>query len=158
VARGYADGEGHIIMLLVAYGASQSDRLQLHRPEICYGAQGFKVSRPAGVSLSYANGQPPISGTRLVASREGRLEPITYWMRIGNDVVSGVVERQILKVTYGLHGLIPDGTLIRISTVGMSEDSSFALQTRFVPEFIASLDPVARSLIVGDSAKALAFR
>jgi len=25
VARGYADGEGHVVMLLVAYGMSQSD-------------------------------------------------------------------------------------------------------------------------------------
>ena len=45
IARGYADRDGHIIMLLIAYGMSQSDRLQLHRPEICYAAQGFRVSR-----------------------------------------------------------------------------------------------------------------
>src|SRR6516164_5130792 len=29
--RGYVDREGHVVMLMVAYGPSQSDRLQLHR-------------------------------------------------------------------------------------------------------------------------------
>ena len=33
-------------MLMIAYGESQSDRLQLHHPEVCYTAQGFRVTRP----------------------------------------------------------------------------------------------------------------
>ena len=32
-SRGFVDPEGHIVMLMVAYGESQSDRLQLHHPE-----------------------------------------------------------------------------------------------------------------------------
>ena len=43
-SRGFVDSEGHIVMLMVAYGESQSDRLQLHHPEVCYTAQGFRVS------------------------------------------------------------------------------------------------------------------
>src|SRR5258706_15906999 len=34
VGRGYMDHEGHLVMLLIAYGPNQSNRLQLHRPEI----------------------------------------------------------------------------------------------------------------------------
>jgi EpsI family protein len=109
IARGYADGDGHVVMLLIAYGVSQSDRLQLHRPEICYAAQGFRVSAPTSATISYRQDRAGLRVTRLVAQREGRLEPVTYWMRIGNDVATGVVERQILKVSYGLRGLIPDG-------------------------------------------------
>ena len=44
LARGFRDRNGRLIMLIIAYGASQSDRLQLHRPEVCYAAQGFRVS------------------------------------------------------------------------------------------------------------------
>ena len=47
-SRGFVDPEGHVVMLMVAYGESQSDRLQLHHPEVCYTAQGFRVSRPSG--------------------------------------------------------------------------------------------------------------
>src|SRR5262249_52329199 len=43
MGRGYVDHEGHLVMLMVAYGPSQSDRLQLHRPEACYVAEGFRV-------------------------------------------------------------------------------------------------------------------
>ena len=44
VSRTYVDRDGHVVMLLIAYGESQSDRLQLHHPEVCYTAQGFRVT------------------------------------------------------------------------------------------------------------------
>src|ERR1700712_4335914 len=42
VGRGYTDGRGNIVMLLVAYGPVQNYRLKSHRPEICYTANGFR--------------------------------------------------------------------------------------------------------------------
>ena len=48
-SRGFVDPDGHVVMLMVAYGESQSDRLQLHHPEVCYTAQGFRVSRTSAV-------------------------------------------------------------------------------------------------------------
>ena len=48
-SRGFVDPDGNVVMLLVAYGESQSDRLQLHHPEVCYTAQGFRVSRTKSV-------------------------------------------------------------------------------------------------------------
>ena len=151
IARGYVDGEGHIVMLLIAYGISQSDRLQLHRPEVCYAAVGFRVSRPFGAMLAYRPDRQALSATRLVAQREGRLEPITYWMRIGHDVATGVVERQFLKVTYGLRGLIPDGALVRISTVGVPEGAAFEIQDRFIRDLLTSVNPSALKFLVGDA-------
>ena len=44
--RGYFDRGGHVVMPMIAYGPSQSDRLQLHCPEECYVAEGFHVSPP----------------------------------------------------------------------------------------------------------------
>ena len=153
IARGYADRDGHIIMLLIAYGMSQSDRLQLHRPEICYTAQGFRVSRLRGTTLAYSNDAPPIKLARLVAQREARLEPVSYWMRIGNDVATGVVERQILKVTYGLHGLIPDGVLVRVSTIGLPETGSLRDRSEFIRDLLHAVDPAARKFLVGECRK-----
>lgn len=156
VARGYIDKDGHLVMLLVAYGVSQSDRLQLHRPEICYAAQGFKVSRPTGAALSHLKGRPLLNVTRLVTQREERLEPVTYWMRIGNDVATGVVQRQFLKVNYGLRGLVPDGALIRISSLGLSEDAAFELQSRFIVDLLSNLPEDGQNFFLGDPSKALA--
>ena len=44
VGRGYTDGHGNIVMLMVAYGPVQNYRLKAHRPEICYTAAGFRIS------------------------------------------------------------------------------------------------------------------
>jgi len=97
-SRGFVDPEGHVVMLMVAYGESQSDSLQLHHPEVCYTAQGFRVSRTSPLKLDYASSAPPLKATRLVAQREERVEPITYWMRIGYDNSSSNWARQALKL------------------------------------------------------------
>src|SRR5665647_3408535 len=36
VGRGYTDGHGNVVMLMVAYGPVQNYRLKAHRPEMCY--------------------------------------------------------------------------------------------------------------------------
>src|SRR6478735_8486830 len=78
VARGYSDGRGNIVMLMVAYGPVQNYRLKAHRPEICYTAQGFRVSNKFGAELSYRDATAPIKLTRLTTERETRLEPVSY--------------------------------------------------------------------------------
>src|SRR5579871_810304 len=108
VSRVYVDPDGHIIMFMAAYGESQSDRLQMHHPEVCYTAQGFRVSPTKTSKFTWSPDAPPIQLTRLIASREGRLEPISYWMRIGYDNTTSNWERQALKLGYGLRGWIPD--------------------------------------------------
>ena len=61
----------------------------------------------------------PIVLTRLMATREERIEPISYWMRIGYDVTNSNLARNALKLEYGLRGWIPDGALFRVSTLGV---------------------------------------
>ena len=150
LARGYRDSEGRLVMFLVAYGASQSDRLQLHRPEICYAAQGFRVDRLTTVNLDLGPGLPTLPVRHMLAVRENRQEPITYWMRIGDTVATNAVERQVLKVEYGLRGYISDGALVRLSTVGLPEDQAFELQTRFLSDFLNSVDSETRRFLIGD--------
>lgn len=150
LARGYRDPEGRLVMFLVAYGASQSDRLQLHRPEICYAAQGFRVAQLKTVNLDLGADLPNFPVRRMLALRENRVEQITYWMRLGDTIATNAVERQVLKVEYGLRGYIADGALIRISTVGIPEEQAFVLQTRFLRDFLQSVGPETRRFLIGD--------
>jgi EpsI family protein len=154
-SRGFIDSEGHIVMLMVAYCESQSDRLQLHHPEVCYTAQGFRVSRPSAASLAYSDSTPPLKVMRLIATREERIEPITYWMRIGYDNSESNWARQALKLGYGLRGWIPDGALFRVSTVGASPEESFKIQEKFIHDLLNYVDPETREFMVGDPKKAL---
>jgi EpsI family protein len=149
LARGYRDPEGRLVMFLVAYGASQSDRLQLHRPEICYAAQGFRVAQLTTVTLALGGGLQDLSVRHLLAQRENRQEPITYWMRLGDTVATNAVERQVLKVEYGLRGYISDGALVRLSTVGLPEEQAYELQSRFLGDFLRSVDAETRRFLIG---------
>src|SRR5712671_4376190 len=141
VSRGYADRSGNVVMFLVAYGPVQNYRLKAHRPEACYTAAGFRISGKHGEELAYHKGQQPLKLTRLVAEREARFEPISYWMRVGNDIATGVVDRQIIRLKYGLRGIIPDGALMRVSTIGLSEEESYKLQEQFIRDLLGAVAP-----------------
>jgi EpsI family protein len=139
VGRGYTDGHGNVVMLLVAYGPVQNFRLKAHRPELCYTAAGFRISDKSAAAVSYRDGAAPLPMTRLIATRESRLEPISYWMRVGNDISNGVVERQLIRLKYGLRGIIPDGALMRVSTVGLPAEASYKLQDQFIRDLLAAI-------------------
>ena len=155
VARAYVDKEGHGVMLMIAYGESQSDRLQLHHPEVCYTAQGFRVTKPVTTTFDWSPGAKPMPLTRLVATREGRVEPISYWIRIGYDVTNSNWARNALKLQYGLRGWIPDGALFRVSTIGVTPDMSAQVQEKFIRDLLKAVPPDTRAFMVGDPSKAL---
>lgn len=139
VSRGYTDGRGNIVMLLVAYGPVQNYRLKAHRPEICYTANGFRVSSKTEASISYRDGVAPITAVRLITQRESRFEPVSYWMRVGNEISNSTVGNQLSRLKYGLRGVIPDGALFRVSTIGLASEASFKLQDQFVRDLLAAI-------------------
>jgi EpsI family protein len=149
VARGYADRSGNMVMFLVAYGPVQNYRLKSHFPEICYSAAGFRVSTKTVVHVSYGDGGANLKLSRLVAEKEGRFEPISYWVRVGHDVATGVFDRQIARMKYGIQGIIPDGALMRVSTVGLGKDASYKLQDQFIRDLIAAIAPENRKFFIG---------
>src|SRR5665213_3638381 len=151
VGRTYTDGHGHIVMLMVAYGPVQNFRLKAHRPEMCYTAAGFRISNKTGAAVAYRDGAQPIKLTRLIAERESRFEPISYWMRVGNDISTGVIDRQLIRLKYGLRGIIPDGALIRVSTVGLPQEASYRLQDQFIRDLLAAVPPQDRKFFTGQS-------
>jgi EpsI family protein len=136
-------------MLLVAYGPVQNYRLKSHRPEICYTANGFRISAKTETTVSYRENVKPIKMTRLVAQRETRLEPLSYWIRVGNDISNGVVDHQLSRLKYGLRGLIPDGALIRVSTINLPREASYKLQDQFIRDLLAAIPPAELKFFTG---------
>jgi EpsI family protein len=149
IGRTYVDDEGHTVMLLIAYGPEQNYRLKAHRPEVCYTAQGFRVWDKTEHGLTISDNAAPLKFSRLITQRESRFEPVSYWLRVGNDVSTGVFDNQILRFKYGLRGLIPDGALIRISTIGLPAPQSFELQDRFIKDLLTSITPTAQRFLIG---------
>ena len=50
---------------------------------------------------------------------------------------------------YGLQGLIPDGALFRVSTVGMTEEASYRLQDQFIRDLIGAIPAPNQRFFVG---------
>jgi EpsI family protein len=152
IGRTYVDNEGHTVMLLIAYGPEQNYRLKSHRPEVCYTAQGFRVWDKTEHQLAINKDHSTLRFSRLLTQREVRFEPVSYWIRVGDDVSTGIFDNQILRLKYGLKGLIPDGALVRVSTVGLPAAQSFALQDEFIKDLLGSITPDARRFLIGGNA------
>jgi EpsI family protein len=149
LGRGYRDANGNIVMLMVAYGQAQDSRLKAHRPEFCYVAAGFRISSKSEATVSYLDGARPLTLTRLIAERESRLEPVSYWMRIGDEISHGAVDRQLIRLKYGLRGIVADGALIRVSTVGLAPEASFKVQDQFIRDLLTAIRPEDRPFFTG---------
>jgi EpsI family protein len=150
VARTYVGPDEQLIMLLIAYGNTQSDTLQLHRPEVCYPAFGFKVTDSRPTLLKVSNGAS-IPGRSLTAQTEGRLERISYWTRIGEYLPVDESEQRKMRFRTALAGIIPDGVLVRISNVVPDEAEAFALNGRFASDFLQAVPASLRPALVTTS-------
>jgi EpsI family protein len=147
LSRTYVNAQGQRVMLSIAYGGDQSKQLQLHLPEVCYVAQGFDMLKNHADQLSTGYGTVPVK--RLVARQNMRNEPITYWVTIGDKAVMSGVDQKLSRLMYGLSGRIPDGMLVRVSTIGTDEAGAYALQDRFVNEMLGALDRNGRARLMG---------
>ena len=147
LARGYVNKDGKLIMLVIAYGSHQSDSLQLHLPQKCYAAIGYIVSQPMPIHIAMI--QKSFPAIRLETSRDERFEPVTYWTRVGDDIPSGTWARQVTKLRYGLSGKIPDGVLVRISSIGANSKDEFALQNSFITSLLEHSDASTQKFLLG---------
>ena len=148
LSRTYANDQGQRIMLSIAYGADQSgDGNQVHRPEFCYTAQGFQLLSSRVGQLVTQYGVLPVR--RLLAVQGPRNEPITYWITIGDKATLPGLQRKLNQLRYGLTGVVPDGMLVRVSSINPDTDSAYELQAAFVRDLLASMDPQARMRAAG---------
>lgn len=147
LSRSYVNAQGERIMLSVAYGGDQSDSMQVHKPEVCYPAQGFQVVSMMLSSIATDFGELPVR--RLVARLGTRNEPITYWIIVGDRVTTKGVELKLAQLRYGLTGKVPDGMLVRVSTIERDEARGYEIQDDFVRKLLATLRTEERTRLAG---------
>jgi len=146
--RVYVDDQGRRIMLSVAYGRDQGgEGTQVHRPEFCYAAQGFGLSASHDGQLATAAGALPVR--RLEARQGRRREPITYWVTVGQRATRPGLERKIAQLRYGLAGQIPDGLLVRVSSLDADAARAWAIHEGFIQALIAALPVATRARVAG---------
>ncbi|MES2260812.1 MAG: exosortase-associated protein EpsI, B-type [Pseudomonadota bacterium] len=147
LSRTYINAGGERVMLSLAYGGDQSDTMAVHKPEVCYAAQGFDVQRQFNAELRTGDGTIPVK--RLYAVSGARHEPITYWITVGDQAIRPGLQQKLQQLRYGLSGTVPDGMLVRVSTIGDDTAAAYALQDRFVGELLRSMPEKPRARLAG---------
>lgn len=140
LARTYVNEHGRRVMLSIAYGGDQRDALQAHMQEVCYRAQGFTVRGLMQERIRLLGHEVPV--TKMHAVQGLRSEPVTYWLTMGNAVVNHRGERLLQQITYGLrYRKVPDGILVRISSLDVEPQKGYALQQAFVAALLSAMTP-----------------
>jgi EpsI family protein len=147
VARTYVNSAGERVMLVVAYGGDQSDSLKAHRQEVCYQAQGFAIREVRRENVALAAGELPL--VRVHAQNGSRSEPFSYWFTMGDRVVIGRGERLVAQIGHGLRGEVPDGLLVRVSSLSKEPGTAYEAQDGFVRALLAAVPESTRRRLAG---------
>lgn len=145
--RTYVNAAGQRVMLSIAHGGKQSKALQIHKPEVCYASQGFQIGQMTKALVDTGIGQIPVM--HLVAKQDSRNEPITYWIRTGDFVTRGWFEQNLARLRYGLTGKVPDGLLVRVSTISNDEQDAYRVQQVFLTAMLQGVRQEDRVRLVG---------
>lgn len=145
--RIYVNTQGERIMLSIAYGGNQSDALQAHLPEGCYRGQGFDIKWSRTAALQLQDAKIPV--VNMLAEKGARIEPITYWLLIGNDYASNRTERKLAQLRYALTRQLPEGMLVRVSSLGTEPEQHYRLHERFVRVMLGAMSPQDRKRLSG---------
>ncbi len=150
LARTYINARtGERIMLSVAYGGDQSDGTSAHRPEVCYPAQGFAINANRAGTLALGEREIPVR--RLMSALGTRHEPITYWIVVGGEVVTTGIGQKLAQMRYGVRGIIADGMLVRVSSIGADAAAGHRLHERFLLDTHRAIAEDARERVFGSA-------
>ena len=154
LTRTYANASGYRIMLSMAYGDDQRGDLQAHKPETCYPAQGFTLhsNNPAQLVTPFG----AIATRQLSTSLGQRREPLTYWFTVGETAIKSRLQQRIVEIKMGLTGQVPDGLLVRISSIDDSTSHAYSVQDTFATDLLTAVSATDRARLSGLGADTLA--
>jgi EpsI family protein len=147
LSRTYVNSQGERMMLSITYGSRQNQQMRAHRQEVCYSAQGFKITDLKRLPLTVAGATVP--SARMVATQGQRVEPVTYWFTMGDAAVMSYMDREVTQLRYALQGKIPDGYLVRVSSLSRDPTQAFAKQSEFADALMSNIDPELRKRLTG---------
>src|SRR5206468_297235 len=121
--------------------------LQVHRPEFCYTAAGYRLS-------DFARHKVPLGGSHaftansLTATRDASTEKLLYWTRIGDHIPLSWAQQKLTFAEDNLKRLIPDAALVRVSTLNLDDTHALVIMDEFVREMIGSVSGPLRRVFL----------
>jgi EpsI family protein len=136
------------VMMLMAHGDTQSNELQLHRPEVCYPFFGYAITNSSVSSLKLDAGVT-LPVRRLTAEASGRREHIIYWTRLGEYLPLDGAQQRYDRLKTAIDGYVADGLLARFSAIGDDAGKTMAILERFIPAMLRSVPAASRIGLIG---------
>ena len=148
LTRQYIDRRGRQVMMTLAYGKNQSSwNTAAHRPEFCYSAQGFQIGQSWMRSLALSDHS--IDVVNFVGIKSDRVEAVTYWVTLADAVALPGLRRKLQQLKFGLQGLIVDGMLVRVSSLGSNEAVQFDAQAQFLKDMERAMPSSTKARFFG---------
>lgn len=150
--RTYVNSKGQHVQLALAYGKSMRQEVKIHRPELCYYAQGFEVKSllSSDFGIVSAHNQP-IVGKNMLAVNQNYQEAVSYWIRIGDTYSQSPWQTRFYIIKRGLVGDVVDGVLVRASVVladNQSPEKSYQLNHTFLQAFIKHVPDSSKMILI----------
>jgi EpsI family protein len=145
------------IMMLFAYGNTQSNDLQLHRPEVCYPAFGFEIVSTQLTSVPLSAGFS-LPAKTLVAHSPSRDEIIVYWSRLGNFLPTNGGEQRLDRLRTTIQGFVADGLLARLSMATSDKLGAEMQIIGFIRELFSLVPRSQLPALIGTPAAEAIFR
>jgi EpsI family protein len=130
----------------MAQSGSQTGFLQIHRPEFCYTASGYRISP---VTLHPVQlGSKILTTSSMAANAGGPTEHVLYWTRVGDRMPMSWKEQKLAVAEQNLEGIIPDAILVRVSTTGEDSAAANATLDNFIRAMLGAVPENRRSVFI----------
>lgn len=147
VIRRFVDGRSPPITLVIAQDAIQGFASQLHRPETCYPASGFRITRQENYKLQ-AGGRSIPAGF-LEAERGSRRDSVLYWTRLGDNFPQDIWQQRAAIIKGALAGSNTRGLLVRLSQKTGNASRDKGQLADFVAVLLQYSSPQLNSILLG---------
>lgn len=153
VMRSYVNSStGQVVMLALAWGRHQRQDVKVHRPEVCYPAQGFvMLAPPKDGLLQLPQHDGPIAVRSLLTRQGNQIETVRYWIRVGSRYGGDGLGTRLYLLQEGFQGRVPDGILVRASQrlpAGQDPNASYPVLDQFLRDLTAGVPASTRAMLV----------
>jgi len=144
----YVNPQDRTVMLSIAYGKDQSEGHDVHKPELCYPAQGFTKLEELDIPIALDTNRTIL--VHYMKMQKGqRIEPLFYWTLAGDYLYRNKMNKRRIAFQYSLDNLIPDGMIVRVSTLEANNAIAQKSLIDFVKDWYASIPEEQRTRYFG---------
>jgi EpsI family protein len=147
LAHTYDNNSGDKVMLSLVYGGDQLDGMRAYLPERCYLAQDFKVSSNTREIVTLTGCE--VVTSQLMSQRDARMEPITYWFLVGDQVTVSRTKQKLAQFRLGFKDIILNGMLVGLSDINSGINRNHKLQQVSLSEMTLAIPEGDRNRVLG---------